>query len=654
MEAAMIDGTSGNDILFGTADSDIINGFDGDDWLHALGGADFLYGGGNNDHLFGGEGPDVLDGGDGFDFARYDGSATGVWVRLDGGASLLGEAQGDTFVSIEGVVGSHHSDILVGNEGDNVLIGLDGDDALFGGAGADVLDGGKGSDTAGYTNATTGVIARLDAAWLNTGDAAGDTYVDIENLQGSNYGDVLVGDGGDNTIWGMGGDDEIVGLEGDDTLGGGKGNDRLWGGPGGDLLDGDEGFDFAHYDRATMGVTARLDMPGLNTGEAFGDTYFEIEGLVGSLFDDSLFGDAGANMLVGLRGNDHLYGGVGPDALDGGDGVDYAHYDFAAGSVFASLDPAYPDFAWGEAVGDTFTSIEGLVGSAHIDILVGNSGFNMLRGLGNSDGLTGGGGGDVLDGGLGSDTAGYANAPTGVTARLDMPVLNTGHAAGDSYVSIENLQGSAFKDFLVGDGADNSLYGEDGHDRLMGQGGADTIGGGIGNDQLWGGAAGDVLDGDEGFDLARYDFAPVGVTARLDMPGFNAGEAFGDRYFEIEGLAGSAHRDILFGDASANTLLGLGGNDTITGLGGNDVVEGGAGADQFGFTVHAAGADRITDFDTVGADHDFIMLTGRGLSYAGLGISDTAGGALVRISADETVLVSGIAAGALTADMFLF
>ena len=57
------------------------------------------------------------------------------------------------------------------------------------GLGADVLDGGQGIDTATYYNAATGVTASLDTGLgvINTGEAAGDTYVNIENLTGSNF-----------------------------------------------------------------------------------------------------------------------------------------------------------------------------------------------------------------------------------------------------------------------------------------------------------------------------------------------------------------------------------------------------------------------------------------------------------------------------------
>jgi len=75
------------------------------------------------------------------------------------------------------------------------------------------------------------------------GDAAGDSYRGIENLTGSAYGDLLMGDGGANTILGGGGNDQLNGQAGDDVLNGGAGIDVITGGAGDDLLAGGAGTD---------------------------------------------------------------------------------------------------------------------------------------------------------------------------------------------------------------------------------------------------------------------------------------------------------------------------------------------------------------------------------------------------------------------------
>ena len=136
-----------------------------------------------------------------------------------------------------------------------------------------------------------------------------------------------------------------------------------------DALNGQGGFDWADYQKAAAAVTANLTTPASNTGEATGDTYTSIEGIVGSAFNDALVGNAVDNFLRG---------GLGSDALNGQGGFDWADYQKAAVAVTANL--TTPASNTGEATGDTYTSIEGIVGSAFNDTLVGNAVENFLRG----------------------------------------------------------------------------------------------------------------------------------------------------------------------------------------------------------------------------------------------------------------------------------
>ncbi len=57
-------------------------------------------------------------------------------------------------------------------------------------------------------------------------------------------------------------------------------------------------------------------------GTADGDTIRNVEGVVGSAFDDTLVGDNAANLLVGNQGDDQIAGGAGDDLLVGGQGND--------------------------------------------------------------------------------------------------------------------------------------------------------------------------------------------------------------------------------------------------------------------------------------------------------------------------------------------
>ena len=170
------------------------------------------------ENAFGGEGADTI-----------IGNAVANTLRGNGGADTLYGYDGD--------------DLLYGGSGNDALYGGNGNDSLLGGAGADVLDGGANTDTVYYNDSTTGLVVSLLTPSSNTGIAAGDTYISIENLFGSSFADSLSGDNNNNTIWGAAGNDYIYGNGGNDALNGGDGNDVLNGGAGNDTLVGGAGLD---------------------------------------------------------------------------------------------------------------------------------------------------------------------------------------------------------------------------------------------------------------------------------------------------------------------------------------------------------------------------------------------------------------------------
>jgi len=595
----VIDGSTYDDTIEGSTGSDAFWGDAGHDLLKGGVGADSLSGGAGNDHLFGGEGADHLDGGAGFDIASYADATSGVLVDLLDRSRNVGDALGDVHASIEGLIGSSYSDILGGTHEGDELYGGNGNDTLEGRGGSDVLDGGEGIDYASYESATYGVLVDLINTGRNTGDAVGDKYISIEKVIGSSHND---------TIFGALGTEYLYGGDGDDVLEGGKGGDLLYGGTG--------SSDMASYSYASSGVTANLAAGGGFVGDANGDLYFGIEGLKGSDYADTLYGDADHNSLYGGGGNDYLQGGVGNDHLDGGDGFDVASYAAATSGV--AVDLLDRSRNRGEAAGDIHVSIEGLIGSSYDDQLRGANGSESLSGGAGDDWLEGRGGGDRLDGGEGLDYASYDNSSSGVVVDMLNTGFNTGDAVGDTYVSIEGVIGSSHSD------------------NLSGTAGVDSLFGGAGDDVLQGCQGGDLLDGGEGFDFVSYWNASSGVYASLVAGQGYAGDASGDLLIRIEGLQGSNYGDRLYGGDDGNTLYGWGGNDQLFGVAGNDYIEGGsgddvisgglgldwllgnAGADEFRMnTSPSAGGDDVdmlADFN--GAEGDKISInTKRFLGY---------------------------------------
>jgi len=532
-------------------------------------------------------------------------------------------------------------DIIRGGNGNDVINAGTGNDILDGGVGADVLDGGQGIDTATYENATTGVTADLSMIIAGTGEALGDTFINIENLTGSEFDDILLGDAQANVLKGGSGNDKLIGRGNGDTLDGGDGNDtasyeyavnavtanlatglgsqgeadgdvlisieNLIGGAGNDTLisalglqanayDGRGGIDTVSYVASGTGVVATLTA-GLvsQTNDAAGDTFTSIENLVGSNFNDTLIGDGGNNLLNGGLGDDVLEGMSGADTLIGGGGNDTASYENASLGVVASLTTVFSAgpavTQTNDAAGDTYSGIENLRGSNFNDTLIGDNGANILTGGDGDDILEGMEGSDTLIGGNGNDTASYVHAISGVAASLTTGLSgfsSAGDAAGDVYSSIENITGSNFSDNLIGDAGDNILNGGDGDDVLEGMGGADTLIGGA------------------GINTASYQYSTAGVIASLLDSSTNEGDAFGDTYSQIQNLLGSAFDDTLVGDANNNTLTGGTGNDTLSGGAGIDRLFGGDGNDTLtddgvGLAVLDAGAGddiiRLTNFD---------------------------------------------------------
>lgn len=141
-----LSGEAGNDRLYGGNLDDVLNGGADNDILNGGTSADTLNGEDGDDRLIGGTSGDALDGGAGNDTADYSSSSAAVSINLSTASSTGGDAEGDTFLSIERLTGSAFADSLVGNNLANILSGGNGIDTLNGGNGNDNLSGGSGND----------------------------------------------------------------------------------------------------------------------------------------------------------------------------------------------------------------------------------------------------------------------------------------------------------------------------------------------------------------------------------------------------------------------------------------------------------------------------------------------------------------------------
>ncbi|WP_341526868.1 calcium-binding protein [Nostoc sp. UHCC 0302] len=246
------------------------------------------------------------------------------------------------------VIGTNQNDTITGDAQDNQLSGSGGNDIIRGSAGNDILDGGSGTDTADYSKIGVSSTIFIDGTFkkggglgtdllgnfenlvvdaraanntidasiaptapfiigdasinanletqsfvinnLPSGNTAKFTFVNFDNIKGTNQSDTIVGDRQNNLLFGNGGNDTLSGKSGNDTLAGGLGRDTLTGGLGADkfvFTNVLEGVDIIKDFKAVEGDIIQVSQAG------FGATSiddFSYDPLNGSLFfQDSRF-----------------------------------------------------------------------------------------------------------------------------------------------------------------------------------------------------------------------------------------------------------------------------------------------------------------------------------------------------------------------------
>ena len=256
----------------------------------------------------------VIDGAAGSDTIDYSslGTAHSIKVNLaDDGANttvdISDTTNDDIIKNIENVTGTGLADSIYGNNLNNTLKGGAGNDTLEGGAGDDYLDGGDDTDTAYYNKATGSVTVNLGidgTAQAIGGGQGSDTLVSIENVIGSAYDDTFYTNFTKvNSFDG--------GLSGSDTIN----YSNLKANIGGANYTGTANIDNIFLQLTAGTVDVRY---GASTVV---DKITNIENIVATSGNDTLYGNDENNTLKGLLGDDILEGGKGNDYLDGGDGI---------------------------------------------------------------------------------------------------------------------------------------------------------------------------------------------------------------------------------------------------------------------------------------------------------------------------------------------
>lgn len=454
------------------------------------------------------------------------------------------------------------------------------DDRLDGGTGADRLEGFRGNDvyfvddpndqvieiqqsdggTADHVLASISysLTAETEVEFLSTGDETGAAAI---NLSGSDFGQTITGNAGNNVLDGRGGIDAFFGLAGDDWYFldhadedpvemADNGTDRVLASISYELREG------RHVE-----ILSTADNAGLTNLNLTGNSYGQI--IQGNAGNNILDGGAGIDSYYGLGGNDWYVVDHGQEKMveRAGDGND---------RVLASVSYALREGQYVEVLTttDNLGTINiSLTGNSLSQVIQGNEGDNVLDGRGGADTFYGLGGDDwyYVDhaqdnlaevAGGGSDRV-LASVSYTLLGGRHVEVISTN--ANDGQAPI-NLTGNDLSQIIQGNAGDNVLRGEGGIDTFYGLGGddwyyVDHIG-----EKLVETAAG----GDDRV-LSSTSFAlREGQHVETLSTDNNASSA------RIN-LTGNSLDQVVQGNAGINILNGRDGNDILVGLGGDDI-----------------------------------------------------------------------------------
>jgi uncharacterized delta-60 repeat protein len=442
---------------------------------------DTFNGNSSNNRIEGMGGNDIINGGAGFDEARYSRSTSAIMATFStGGSGSVTDGLGgtDSLNDIEQIYASDFNDTLVGGSANDSFLGM---------AGNDLIDGGTGYDRASYSVGPVGagVTVTLSGA-LGSGTATDnygntDSLTSIESIQGSMFNDTLTGNGARLQQYLLADQSETFeGMAGNDTINGGSATPTA--------------FATASYTNSAAAVTVNLSNGSALDGWGGTDSLSNIDGVVGSNFNDSLTGGSTSSQILASSHFEQFEGGAGDDTIDGGEGTDRANYQNSTGAVTVTLDTvlggSYSGTATGVAGNDVLISIEQIRGSNFGDSLTGGDGNDAFEGRGGNDTIHGGANAN------GTDAIRFDGATAAVTVTFTS--ANAGTATGDASVGtdtfdgIELARGSDFNDILTGTVGDQ---------QFEGMAGADVIDGGTGGE-----SAGDTV---------AYGNSLSGVTVNL-------------------------------------------------------------------------------------------------------------------------------------------
>ncbi len=325
----IIIGTQNSDNLTGDSKANELYGGDGNDYLNGLTGTDKIHGGNGNDTLISQGDENELHGDNGNDSftssgknnTMYGGNGNDAFTTFGDNNKLYGGDGDDTFTS---------------SGKNNTMDGGNGNDTFTSDNISDKIIGGSGLDTVIYEGWSASIKVTLNNNGYGTVNGEEEKLKRVENINGTNHDDTLIGNSQENVL---------KGLDGNDTLEGGEGNDKLYGGKGNDIIKGGIGYDT------------------LQGGEG----------------DDIFYGGTGIDTFVGGNNNTDILAKPGEGGFDT---IDFSDIETGGVEVDFTYSNSFKIRNNGEGQKETMYSIEKVIGTKYTDTLTGDQGRHIDAGGG--------------------------------------------------------------------------------------------------------------------------------------------------------------------------------------------------------------------------------------------------------------------------------
>lgn len=489
---------------------------------------------------------------------------------VDGSRNL--NAENTSTASVPFLNGNETAQLIVGNASDNILDGnrnANGVDNSTSNGFADTLAGLAGNDTyrvyaqddvvledrdggrdSVFTSATYSLLTNDTnaATFFNTNfgngtapsfytvgqievlSTATNSGTDAINLEGNSYGNIIVGNFGNNVIIGGGAaaggpTDVLIGLQGNDVYqvdslnsvvfeAANEGSDAVWVSAAGSGFTLNSGTSVEQLRAGTVNV-----LTGATTVATTGVA------IVGNELAQSIYGGTGADTLSGGGGNDTLLGGLGNDTYRVSDSNVVITENASEGTDTVLTTGVSYRLAAGVSVEYLSTTAQGsteaisYTGNQLAQVIVGNYGDNVLdsgQGAVSGSGIYGQAGdltvGDTLVGLVGNDTyrvysqndvvveaAGQGTDTISTSATYSLALNNGSTTTTNGVTTVVGNGGAAQSievlrvDSSVLSTVSINLTGDDQANTLVGHAGANVLDGGLGNDTLTGGAGADIF-----------------------------------------------------------------------------------------------------------------------------------------------------------------